>query len=92
MTSEKIVSNNLTEWVNEKGLLHRLDGPAREYSDGYKSWWVDGKRHRVDGPAVECKNGYKEWFIKGVFFKNKECWFNALAKDEQITYLFNMEE
>jgi len=25
-------------------IYHRLDGPAIEYADGDKSWWVDGKR------------------------------------------------
>lgn len=31
-------------YVDDK--LHRLDGPAIEYvdADGYKEWWVDGKR------------------------------------------------
>jgi hypothetical protein len=28
---------------NETGLLHRLDGPAVEYSDGDLEWWVNGK-------------------------------------------------
>ena len=32
--------------VNAKGNLHRLDGPAIEYADGTKSWWLNGKRHR----------------------------------------------
>jgi hypothetical protein len=52
-----------TEWRNEAGKLHRLDGPAIEYTDGSKSWWVNGKRHRLDGPAVERKNGDKEWHV-----------------------------
>jgi hypothetical protein len=40
-------------WRNSKGKRHRLDGPAAEYSNGHKEWWVGGKRHRTDGPAVE---------------------------------------
>jgi hypothetical protein len=24
--------------------LHRLDGPAIEYLDGTKDWWIEGKR------------------------------------------------
>lgn len=27
-------------WVN--GKLHRLDGPAIEYSNGHKEWYVNG--------------------------------------------------
>lgn len=33
-----------TYYYNGKGQLHRLDGPAIEYRDGYKAWYVDGKR------------------------------------------------
>lgn len=52
-------------WYNEKNYLHRLDGPAVEYADGSKDWWVEGKRHRLDGPAIERANGHKEWFVQG---------------------------
>jgi len=48
-------------------MLHRTDGPAIEWADGDKSWWVDGKRHRIDGPAIEYASGAKEWFVDGVF-------------------------
>ena len=51
-------------WYNEKGHFDRLDGPAIEYANGYKAWWVDGKRHRIDGPAVEYANESKEWFVE----------------------------
>jgi len=46
-------------------IYHRLDGPAVEYADGTKVWWVDGKRHRLDGPAVEWADGSKEWWVDG---------------------------
>jgi hypothetical protein len=52
-------------WFNDKGELHRLDGPAVEGANGYKAWYVDNKCHRLDGPAVECANGYKAWFVDG---------------------------
>ena len=51
-------------WYNEKNYLHRLDGPAVEYANGTKEWWVEGKRHRLDGPAVEYANGSKEWYVE----------------------------
>ena len=52
------------EWsVNDK--LHRVDGPAVEYTDGSKEWYVNDKLHRVDGPAVEGASGYKEWWLDG---------------------------
>lgn len=37
-------SNGDKEWVNASGNLHRLDGPALEYADGWGvSWVIDGK-------------------------------------------------
>lgn len=53
------------EWYNSKNQLHRLDGPAIEYRDGQKEWWVNGKRHREDGPAIEYRNGGKAWYQDG---------------------------
>ena len=44
------------------GKLHRVDGPAVEYSNGDKFWYLNGKPHRVDGPAIECRDGYKAWY------------------------------
>jgi hypothetical protein len=44
-------------------ILHRLDGPAVEYADGTRQWWVDGKLHRLDGPAVEYADGSREWWV-----------------------------
>ena len=58
-----------TEWINEKGLLHRLDGPAIEWSDGSKEWWINGKLHREDGPAIEDKDGYRAWYRNGKFHR-----------------------
>lgn len=46
-------------------VLHRTDGPACEFVNGTKQWWIDGKRHRNDGPAIEYANGNKEWWLNG---------------------------
>ena len=46
-------------------LLHRVDGPAMEWNNGSKEWWLNGKRHRVDGSAIEWDNGDKEWYLNG---------------------------
>ena len=46
-------------------IRHRVDGPAVEYSNGDKHWWLNGKRHREDGPAIEFYNGTKYWFFYG---------------------------
>ena len=52
-------------WRNKEGELHRIDGPAAEYSDGRKEWHKNGKLHRIDGPAIECSDGRKEWYQMG---------------------------
>jgi hypothetical protein len=34
--------------------------------DGYKAWYLNGKRHRTDGPAIDAKgDGDKEWYLNG---------------------------
>ena len=63
-TGVKTNANGTKVWyVNNK--LHRIDGPAVEYSDGAKAWYVNGKCHRLDGPAVEWSDGSKVWYVNG---------------------------
>ena len=45
------------------GKLHREDGPAREWANGDKSWYLNGKLHREDGPAREYADGSKSWYL-----------------------------
>ena len=52
-------------WRNKQGQVHRRDGPAAEWTDGYKAWYVNDKRHRLVGPAIEWPNGNKLWYIDG---------------------------
>ena len=59
----------------EMTTRHREGGPAVEYADGYKAWYINGKPHREDGPAVILPNGYKAWYINGERYSEKE--FNA---------------
>ena len=60
----KVKDNGTREWF-QNGKLHRLDGPAVEWSSGGKEWYQNGKFHRLDGPAVELANGDKAWHIEG---------------------------
>jgi len=46
-----------------KRILHREDGPAIEYENGNKVWYLNGACHRIDGPAFERIDGYKAWYI-----------------------------
>ncbi len=66
------VYDNRTEWFNKDGQRHREDGPAIEYANGYKAWWVNDKLHRIDGPAIEYADGSKEWYIKGKRYTEAE--------------------
>lgn len=61
--SAPIEVEDCTEWRNERGELHRVDGPAYENIRGYKGWYINGKLHRVDGPARDWNDGTKEWYV-----------------------------
>ena len=64
----KVNDNKDKLWyLNDK--LHREDGPAIEYADGYKYWFLNDKLHRVDGPAIECDDGRREWYLNGELLK-----------------------
>ena len=63
-------------------IFHREDGPAIEYPDGSKEWWLDGKLHREESSC-----GDKAWVINGKLHREdgpayehsdgtKEWWFN----------------
>ena len=43
----------------------REDGPAVEYADGHREWYLNGKRHREDGPAIASADGHREWYLNG---------------------------
>ena len=45
--------------------LHRENGPAVEWTNGDKFWYLDGRSHRPDGPACEYANGDKHWYEHG---------------------------
>ena len=46
-------------------ILHREDGPAREYPRGTKAWYFDNKLHRDDGSAVIWHDGDQDWYRDG---------------------------
>ena len=67
-------------WMLPNGELHRVDGPAVEYANGDKQWWVNDKRHREDGPAVELANGTKEWWVNDIQYNTPSDWAEAVLK------------
>ena len=67
--------NKLYYSDREMKILHREDGPAIEWADGGKWWYLNDKLHREDGPAVEYVSGSKEWYLNGKELTEAE--FNA---------------
>ena len=67
----------------EMEILHREDGPATEYANGGKMWYINGKCHREDGPAVEYANGYKAWYINDKRLTEEE--FNTRMNPVELT-------
>jgi len=55
--------------VDDTGRLHRLDGPAIIYSNGYEGWCVNGNYHRHDGPARTWVDGSQEWYLNGLLHR-----------------------
>lgn len=53
---------------NQKGKLHRIDGPAVSHIDGSQYWYYNGRLHRADGPAI-IAHGSELWFLHGVEFE-----------------------
>ena len=62
-------------YFSDKNMLihHREDGPAIEWDDGDKEWWINDERHREDGPAIEMQNGCKKWwFLNDIEYSEEE--------------------
>jgi hypothetical protein len=51
-------------------IVHRENGPAIEWSDGRKDWYIDGIKHRKDGPSQNIVVGQKLG-IKMVYYIEK---------------------
>ena len=52
MTNPEIIGNTKI-WRNSNGQYHRTDGPAVEFADGSKVWYINGKR--LTTPPKESK-------------------------------------
>jgi hypothetical protein len=45
--------------------MSHIEYTVKVFSDGSKSWYLNGKCHRKDGPAVEASDGSKYWHLNG---------------------------
>ena len=64
-------------------ILDREGGPAVEFTNGYKAWFINHELHREDGPAVEYADGSKEWYINDKRFTEEE--FNSRMNPVELT-------
>jgi NTP pyrophosphatase (non-canonical NTP hydrolase) len=62
--------------------LHREDGPAVEYSNGDKRWYLNDELHREDGPAVEYADGTKYWWLNGKAVTEEE----VMGETKEVNY------
>ena len=56
----------------ERRVLHREDGPAVHFKNGYEAWYINSQLHRLDGPARTYSNGKKEWYLHGDYMSEQE--------------------
>jgi len=88
MSRMTIDSEGTKRWRNARGELHRIDGPAFEWSNGTKMWYVNGRHHRLDGPAYEVFEGSMGWYIDGVrCFNFKDFQVAGRLTNDQMTIL-----
>jgi hypothetical protein len=60
---------DLKIYRNERGELHRVDGPAIINPNGLREWYQNGEYHRDDGPAFEYHDGYTAWYQRGLLHR-----------------------
>jgi hypothetical protein len=61
------------EYRNERGELHREDGPAYlNPLTGTKAWVINGKCHREDGPAVVFFDGTEWYYLNDILYYEEE--------------------
>ena len=66
MSNQEIDVHGNEIWRDNKGGLHRLDGPAIVYIKGREEWYKNNKLHREDGPAITNQRGTKYWYVNGM--------------------------
>jgi hypothetical protein len=56
-------------YYDDKGIPHRLDGPAIERKDGAQYWFKHGYYHREDGPAICVSDNDYTWYLNGKYHR-----------------------
>ena len=60
-----IYNDGSEEWRDDKGRMHRLDGPAIKCSTGTEVWYFQDCFHRIGGPAFTYRNIEFKWYQYG---------------------------
>jgi hypothetical protein len=89
MKNGMIVDEFGDKYWYKNDLLHRTNGPAIIYLDGYEYWYFEGKRHRTDGPAIIEADGSKQWWLDGTRMTPVE-WVLAVAGIGEEVKIFYM--
>lgn len=70
-------TSSVHDYISSRGirLLHRVDGPAVEYANGNREWFINGKLHRIDGPAIDptiFRNGSFRHYLDGESYSKED--------------------
>ena len=72
------------------GKLHRINGPAIEYTNGTKRWYLNGKKHRIDGPAIEWPDGNKSWYLNGEKVKEEDVINYNITEKQYLKFIMSL--
>jgi len=78
--------NNRKEWY-KNGKLHRLNGPAIEYKNGFKKWYRNGILYQECGPKMIYNKHHKKWFINRELLEYN---LSSVPKNSQCSYCLNV--
>lgn len=68
-----------TAWLTEDGKFHRIGGPADEFDNGDKVFYVNNKRHNEEGAAIQLADGRNFYYLEGVEMTQKQ-WAKEVKK------------
>jgi len=74
-------------WKNDDNYFHHEDGPAIEYDNGTKFWYINGKLHNNVGPAVEYSDGRVYYYLDDIMY-NYSDWL-IIVRTKKLEELLN---
>ena len=101
MDDEHVWEKGPALFYNERGVLHRDDGPARiDGPDepggppGMLEWWFDGERHRAGAPARVYGNREipAQWFFEGEGYAGPEAYISEWLEEYHPRTTWELDE